>query len=63
MALGVVIDATIVRALLVPSLMRLLGQANWWAPGPLRRLHARIGLRESDEGPPVVEQSRDPAPV
>ncbi|HET6165262.1 MAG TPA: MMPL family transporter, partial [Marmoricola sp.] len=47
MALGVVIDATIVRALLVPSLMRLLGQANWWAPGPLRRLHARIGLRES----------------
>ena len=32
MALGVIIDATIVRALLVPSLMRLLGEANWWAP-------------------------------
>ncbi|MET3961319.1 putative membrane protein YdfJ with MMPL/SSD domain [Marmoricola sp. OAE513] len=44
-ALGVVIDATVVRALLVPSLMRLLGEANWWAPGPLRRLHARIGVR------------------
>lgn len=46
MALGVVIDATIVRALLVPSLMRLLGEANWWAPGPLRRLHARFGIKE-----------------
>ena len=46
MALGVIIDATVVRALLVPSLMRLLGEANWWAPGPLRRLHARFGIRE-----------------
>lgn len=44
MALGVIIDATIVRALLVPSLMRLLGEANWWAPGPLRRFHARFGV-------------------
>lgn len=46
MALGVLIDATIVRALLVPALMRLLGEANWWAPGPLRRLQERFGLRE-----------------
>jgi RND superfamily putative drug exporter len=46
-ALAVLIDATIVRALLVPSLMRLLGEWNWWAPAPLARLHARIGLRES----------------
>ncbi|MBV9311240.1 MAG: MMPL family transporter [Solirubrobacterales bacterium] len=45
-ALAVLIDASIIRALLVPSLMRLLGQANWWAPRPLRRLHARIGLAE-----------------
>ncbi len=41
MAVGVLIDATIVRALLVPSLMRLLGDLNWWAPAPLRRLHRR----------------------
>ena len=41
------VDATIVRALLVPSLMALLGKWNWWAPSPLRRLHARIGLEES----------------
>jgi len=43
-AVAVLIDATIIRALLVPALMRLLGIRNWWAPGPLRRLHARIGL-------------------
>jgi uncharacterized membrane protein YdfJ with MMPL/SSD domain len=43
-ALAVLIDATIVRALLVPSLMKLLGKWNWWAPRPLARLHARIGL-------------------
>src|SRR3954470_14137448 len=45
-ALAVLIDATIVRALLVPSLMELLGKCNWWAPRPLRRLHARFGLDE-----------------
>jgi RND superfamily putative drug exporter len=40
------LDATIVRALLVPSLMRLFGEWNWWAPTPLRRFHARYGFRE-----------------
>jgi RND superfamily putative drug exporter len=45
-ALAVLIDATLVRALLVPSLMELLGRWNWWAPRPLRRLHARFGLEE-----------------
>jgi RND superfamily putative drug exporter len=47
MAFGVLVDATVVRALLVPSLMRLLGDWNWWAPGPLRRLHLRYGLDEA----------------
>ena len=51
-ALAVLIDASIVRAFLVPSLMALLGRWNWWAPKPLRRLHSRIGLRES--GPRAV---------
>jgi uncharacterized membrane protein YdfJ with MMPL/SSD domain len=46
-ALAVLIDASIIRALLVPSLMRLLGRWNWWAPAPLRRLHDRIGLSEA----------------
>ena len=45
-ALAVLIDATIVRALLVPSLMELLGEWNWWAPRPLARLHARFGPSE-----------------
>ena len=57
-ALAVLIDASIVRALLVPSLMELLGSWNWWAPGPLRRLHDRIGLRES--GPRAV-RTPDPS--
>ena len=47
-ALAVAVDATIVRALLVPALMTLMGKWNWWAPPPLRRLHNRIGLHEPD---------------
>jgi putative drug exporter of the RND superfamily len=46
-AVAVAIDATVVRALLVPSLMALLGDWNWWAPGPLRRLHRRFGLDDT----------------
>ncbi|MCG5212308.1 MMPL family transporter [Streptosporangium soli] len=46
MAVAILVDATIVRAILVPAFMRLAGRANWWAPAPLRRLHARIGLSE-----------------
>jgi uncharacterized membrane protein YdfJ with MMPL/SSD domain len=51
-ALAVLIDASLIRALLVPSLMELLGEWNWWAPKPLRRLHQRFGL--SDTGPEPV---------
>ena len=50
-ALAVLIDATIIRALLVPSLMELLGHWNWWAPKPLRWLHTRIGLSETNVMP------------
>jgi len=46
-ALAVLIDATIIRAFLVPSLMEMLGRWNWWAPRPLRRLHYRFGLSET----------------
>lgn len=46
-ALAVLIDASIIRALLVPSLMELLGKWNWWAPKPLRRLHERFGISET----------------
>jgi uncharacterized membrane protein YdfJ with MMPL/SSD domain len=50
-ALGVLIDALVVRALLVPSLMALLGPWNWWSPAPLRRLHDRVGLEEAHTPP------------
>jgi RND superfamily putative drug exporter len=45
LAVAVTIDATLVRCLLVPATMTLLGEWNWWAPGPLGRLHDRLGLR------------------
>jgi RND superfamily putative drug exporter len=51
--LAVAIDATIVRALLVPALMGRLGEATWWAPRPLRRLHRRLGLREGGVAEPT----------
>jgi RND superfamily putative drug exporter len=54
-ALVVLIDATVVRALLVPSLMVLLGEWNWWAPGPLRRLRAGRSGTPSAQAPPPVE--------
>lgn len=50
-ALAVLIDATIIRALLVPSLMELLGRLNWWAPAPLRRLHRRFGISDTATPP------------
>ncbi|HYY18931.1 MAG TPA: MMPL family transporter [Streptosporangiaceae bacterium] len=46
MIVALVVDATIIRVLLVPATMRLLGRANWWAPRPLRRLYARYGIRD-----------------
>jgi RND superfamily putative drug exporter len=52
--LAVVIDATIVRALLVPATMRLMGRWNWWAPAPLVSLHRRLGLAERSADAEVV---------
>ena len=50
MIVALILDATLVRLLLVPAVMRLAGDANWWAPGPLRRFYARHGIHE-DDGP------------
>ena len=47
LAIAVLVDATIVRILLVPATMKLLGERNWWAPAPLRRFHQRYGLHEA----------------
>jgi trehalose monomycolate/heme transporter len=59
MLIAVVVDATIVRILLVPATMRLLGRANWYAPRPLRRLYARYGIRESDGEPAPPVETRE----
>lgn len=49
---AVLLDAFVIRGTLVPAFMRLAGEANWWAPGPLRRLHDRYGISEHvDLGP------------
>jgi RND superfamily putative drug exporter len=47
LAIAVIVDATLVRTLLVPATMKLLGERNWWAPAPLRRFHDRWGLHEA----------------
>jgi len=46
LTLAVLMDAFVIRGTLVPAFMRLAGEANWWAPGFLRRLHRRIGITE-----------------
>jgi RND superfamily putative drug exporter len=47
LTLAVLVDATLVRMVLVPAFMHVLGGWNWWAPKPLARLHRRIGISES----------------
>ncbi|WP_280506392.1 MMPL family transporter, partial [Nocardia farcinica] len=61
-ALAVLSDATVIRALLAPALMRVLGTANWWAPKPLAALHARFGLTEQ-EAPASPDPAVDREPV
>jgi RND superfamily putative drug exporter len=51
LTLAVLADATLVRGILVPSFMRLMGRWNWWAPKPLVRLHERFGLSEAEPAP------------
>jgi uncharacterized membrane protein YdfJ with MMPL/SSD domain len=51
MIVALIVDASIVRVMLVPAMMRLLGRANWWAPRPLRRLYGRFGIREAGDTP------------
>ena len=70
-ALAVLMDAMVIRTLLVPAVMRLTGRATWWAPGALRRFHERFGISEggaaaapSEEGgAPRSGERRDPEPA
>jgi RND superfamily putative drug exporter len=63
-AVAVLVDATLIRGALVPAFMRLMGTANWWAPRPLKALHARFGLAEAHSAPlPVVVRQEEPVGV
>jgi len=62
MIIMLLIDATVVRALLVPATMRLLGRYNWWAPKPLARFWDRYGHREHRQPPTPTKQPLDPQP-
>jgi RND superfamily putative drug exporter len=59
LTIAVLADATLVRGILVPAFMRLMGRRNWWAPAPLVRLHERFGLSEAE---PAPESVRRPLP-
>jgi uncharacterized membrane protein YdfJ with MMPL/SSD domain len=63
MIVALILDATLVRMLLVPAVMRMIGDANWWAPAPLRAFYARHGIREDDRPGPGAIQERAPEPV
>ena len=58
LTMAVLMDATLIRATLVPAFMRLAGEANWWAPRPLRRIYDRWGFSES--GPPDPDPAAGP---
>ncbi|MUM29801.1 MMPL family transporter [Mycolicibacterium sp. CBMA 295] len=59
LTLAVLVDATLVRMVLVPAFMHLVGQWNWWAPAPLARLHKRFGISESGSSEPDPTESGD----
>jgi RND superfamily putative drug exporter len=61
LTLAVLADATLVRVLLVPAFMHLLGRWNWWAPEPLARLHKRIGISETAKEASIVTERRQRA--
>jgi RND superfamily putative drug exporter len=63
MIVAIIVDATLVRALLVPATMRLLGRWNWWAPGPLGRFYTRHGIHESAAELSASADSPEPARI
>ena len=59
LTMAVVMDATLIRAALVPAFMKLAGEANWWAPKPLRRVYDRYGISENE--PVTAQRELEPA--
>jgi trehalose monomycolate/heme transporter len=62
MIVALIVDASIVRVMLVPATMRLLGRANWWAPRPLRRFYARYAIKEADGARPAGQRLASSVP-
>jgi len=58
LTLAVLVDATLVRMVLVPAFMRLMGESNWWAPHFLKRVHDRLGFSEAPSAQPPMERER-----
>ncbi|HEY6532743.1 MAG TPA: MMPL family transporter, partial [Acidimicrobiales bacterium] len=63
LAIAVIVDATLVRTLLVPATMKLLGERNWWAPPALRRFHDRYGLHEAPSTPGAASEPDASSPA
>jgi RND superfamily putative drug exporter len=63
MALAVFIDATVIRGILVPAFMRVMGRLNWWAPAWIQRAVARLGLYEAPAAAPPAERTQEQAPA
>jgi RND superfamily putative drug exporter len=62
LTIAVLMDAFVIRATLVPAFMRIAGEANWWAPGWLRRIHQRIGIGETEASPPEGTSADEQVP-
>jgi RND superfamily putative drug exporter len=62
LVLAVLVDATIVRMLMLPAVMSMMGKSNWWAPAPLRRWHDRHGMRHADDPASIVVSQATPTP-
>ncbi|CAN3127236.1 SSD domain-containing protein [Mycobacterium sp. smrl_JER01] len=63
LTLAVLVDATLVRMVLVPAFMRLMGSRNWWAPGLLTRIHERLGFSEEPTAKPDKRTRTEQAPT
>ncbi|MCP2324907.1 RND superfamily putative drug exporter [Hamadaea flava] len=63
MLVAILVDATLVRMILVPATMRLLGRWNWWAPGPLGAIYRRFGIKHDAPAAPHPSPSRETIPA
>ncbi|MFJ1800251.1 MULTISPECIES: MMPL family transporter [unclassified Streptomyces] len=63
MVIAILLDVAVVRILLVPAVMKLMGRASWWAPGPLQKVYARFGIKEGDAALAEKRPAEERVPV